>query len=76
MKKRIGSATTLSTHHMSDWLSYINRPIKMMNTRGVTKESDTHYRKKTTKGAAHAAKLTSSVPATMKATIIASTDTQ
>jgi hypothetical protein len=58
MKKRIGSATALSAHHISAWLSYINRPVKMMKTRGVTEESGMRYRKKTTKLAAHAAIIT------------------
>jgi hypothetical protein len=61
MVTRIGS-----THHMSPSLYCITRPAKMVNTRGVTKESDTRYRKKSKKGAAHAETLTPSATATTK----------
>jgi hypothetical protein len=46
----------------------------MVKTRGVTNESDKRYRKKSIKGAAHAATLTSSATATTKSTIPAPTD--
>lgn len=46
----------------------------MVKTRGVTKESDKRYRKKSQKGAAHAATLASSATATTKSTVPAPTD--
>jgi hypothetical protein len=46
----------------------------MVKTRGVTKESDNRYRKKSQKGAAHAATLASSATATTKSTVPAPTD--
>jgi hypothetical protein len=46
----------------------------MAKTRGVTKESDKRYRKKSQKGAARAATLASSATATMKSTVPAPTD--